>query len=1167
MTLEEYVNIKQLSELIKAYKSLTNEEKSRYSERDVCSKFIMPLISALKWDIFSIDEVREEKSSGGGFVDISLLIFGKSKILIENKKFGSLDGKTQRKGKYITYEEQVFDYAYHLNTDWCILTNFEELRLIFARSKTPQEGKIINLKMEEFLSNDGLQFFKYISKLSVIRGEINSLEGKRKRLPINIKFTKDLLLIYKNIIDSLKRNNHGLNLKDLQEASQRLLDRLLMVRSAEDWNFLAVDHLQKEINHWEETVIEPSIQPFRFNLDNIFKAFHVKYNTMIFEKHKIDTLKIADNILIESIKKLYDYNFDKIGVDVLGSVYEEYLGHILKEKKGKVIIDKDYIIRQKKGIFYTPPTVVKYIISKTINLKPASTNDLKNIAICDISCGSGSFLVEAFSLLENYYKEFIPNLNNTLELFINKTPYSKDILNSLYGIDLDPSSAELASVNLALRAIVKNTKLPNILGENIKIQNSLHSDILSELKFDFIVGNPPYIQGDDLDREEHEMLKTVFPDIYYSEADYCYYFIKKGIDSLKENGKLGYIVAKYFLKAHYGDKLREYILSNCKILEIIDLGNIDVFEGIGSRCCIIILEKCKKIPKDHRIKLMRINERKLKIPKEQIFEQIFLMDNLLEKESYIRLNIIEGFYKKQEELDSSPWLLIPYQISNIYDKCMTMYDSFAESNIQIGRGGITGQTEIFSQESDLIEKYKFEKEIWKDNIKNSDIDRFLLLPLKSKVLFLENINTIQELSNYPITFSYLKQHIGKLAFDRKEFHPPNNILSRDEINFLKMVGKKTIENSPYSYNDENLTIDFEKLINTKCGFKIIDGNLSIDLDSEDFHNFWQWWRWTSPRNFHIFGNKQCILVAPYIAEENKFAICSANTYNDNGDVLGISSNGFSTFDLYYIQGLLNSNLYNFLYSQRAKQKDYRFEYYPIPISELPLPEVDDVSKKGLNFDELIKSIKKLNDLKYLKYRIQVEFDKILLNNNLVSQISFGKIWDNLVKVNLKKVRFNDDDHLLDSVAIRISLLKDQFLIEYFKNEWTDLISIQTANNIGNAYLYYIYLVIDKFIRENQIASRTSWRKGRIFSEILLENIKVPYLDNIELDVYLEIIPNILDELRLNIGENYLMLYDLDNQINMIDFKINQIIYDLFNLDPSERKIIEETIEYNIPYLP
>ncbi|MBY9007674.1 MAG: N-6 DNA methylase, partial [Candidatus Lokiarchaeota archaeon] len=733
MSVEEYIDIKKIKDLIKKYRSLSDDQKSEFSERDVCTKFIIPLIDALNWDVSSINEVKEEKSSGSGFVDVSLSIYGKPKILVENKKFGSLDGRTQRKGRNITFEEQVFDYAYHLNADWCVLTNFEELRLIFAKSRTPRDGKIVDLKLKDFFSHDGLRILKYLSKLSVMKGEINSLERKRKRLPINVKFSNDLLTINKNIITDYNKKYPDISLDKLQEISQRLLGRLLMIRSAEDWNFLPVDTLQKEINHWEETTIDPIVQPFRARLDSIFNGFSTKYNTKIFEKHEIDDLIISDNILITSIRTLYNYNFDKIGVDVLGSVYEEYLGHILKEKQGRIVIDRNYITRQKKGIYYTPPAVVKYIISKTVDFDLESENKLKQIKIADISCGSGSFLVEAFNLLENHYKKFHPDIKQTLDIYLGKTPYWKDILKNLYGVDIDSTAAELASVNLSLRAMTKDTKLPSILGENILVKNSLKLDSIPSDKFDYVIGNPPYIQGDDLDREEHENLRIAFPDIYYSEADYCFYFIKKGIDVLKKGGKLGFIVAKYFLKSHYGDKIRNYILSNCKILEIVDLGNIDVFEGIGSRCCIIIIEKNNKIKKNHKIKVMRIKARKLKIPKERIFEQIFLVDRILENEEYVKLNVIEGFYKKQTDLDNAPWILIPNQFNDIYTKCVTMYDSFGNNDVQIGRGGITGLTEIFSLESDIVEKNNFEKEIWKDNIKNSDIDRYLIQPLKSKV--------------------------------------------------------------------------------------------------------------------------------------------------------------------------------------------------------------------------------------------------------------------------------------------------------------------------------------------------------------------------------------------------------------------------------------------------
>lgn len=128
----------------------------------------------------------------------------------------------------------------------------------------------------------------------------------------------------------------------------------------------------------------------------------------------------------------------------------------------------------------------------------------------------------------------------------SRTSWNYILDNNLYGIDIDPFASDLSIVNIALRSLSKNVKLPEILNENIFCDNSLffnYSGILKEDKgFDFIIGNPPYVLGDNIEKDEKNKIQSEYNEIYASEADYCYYFIKKGIDLLKEGGRLGFIL-------------------------------------------------------------------------------------------------------------------------------------------------------------------------------------------------------------------------------------------------------------------------------------------------------------------------------------------------------------------------------------------------------------------------------------------------------------------------------------------------------------------------------------------------------------------------------------------------------------------------------------------------
>ena len=1180
MSYSDYFDTDKLKDLVEKF--IQDPKKSQYSEQDVKTKYILPLIELLGWDIHSLDQVKEESPAGPGFVDISLRIYSIPKILIEAKKFGTLSGTRLRRGRTITWEEQTIEYAYSLQTDWCLLTNFEELRLFFTPASTPTKAKIKVLKYDNYLTNDGLEIFKYISFKGVLEGIITRLAKKRERRPIDIEIAADLLASNLEIFEVLnKKYSAQYSKEELKHFTQRFIERLLILRAAEDWELLRADQIKDLFDSWNRLTLDKDVEPFSSRMSSLYLQFNKKFNTAIFAPSPVDELELSDQVYENVINRLYKYNFDRINADVLGNVYEEYLGHILKEKEGIYTLTEDYLNKQKHGIYYTKSYIVKYIITKTVFNKIKdihSQENLKKLKLIDISCGSGTFLIESFNILENRYSKIRESENNsvtigTLDSWLAPRFNWKDILtNNIFGIDIDLFATELASVNLALRSITKTEKLPLILEENIFCKNALfhnYDSVLGESEgFDFVVGNPPYVLGDNIEEEEKQNLSDDFSEIYKSEADYCFYFIKKGIDLLKEGGRLGFIVARYFMKAHYGLDLRNYILSNCKILEIIDFGNIDVFEGIGSRCCIFILEKASEIPDSHKIQVINVTSRKIKVSKERIFIEILNLEKLIQSELEGKTPNLEGFYKNQKELTSEPWILTLPKKEEIYIKCKEKYASLKDYEFKAGRGGIAGRLSVYGlTEEEFINK-NLENEVWKNDIKNSDINKYKINPLKNKVLFLENINDYDELGQYPETLSYLHENFIELAFNRREFKPIQSPLTRSENLILKKIALHSHQSNPMGIHeiDEDL---LEKLREIEI-IEINNDKIIINTNSEQFHNYWKWWRWTRPQNLTIFGSEAPILVAPYIAPENTFAIETTGAFDGSGDVLGIKIDDDSPLNIYTMLGFLNSRLYNFLHFIRAKPKDYRFEYYPITVLELPLPNEEAFNEKGVSLEEFTNLVEKLVELKNLKILIEEQFEHVLLNNDMNNaKLKFENAWRNLTKIGVIRNRVTLGDPTLESIALKITLIEFKLCINYFspdEQEWVTIIEI-IGENDKKDFIECLYLFINLFLKENQIASRTKWRKGQLFSKIILENIELFTARNLSGLNYLNKFPSLIDELKVNVGSAYVDLSDIDNDIRELEQKINVIVYKMFDLNTEERKIIENDINFDVPYLP
>ena len=233
---------------------------------------------------------------------------------------------------------------------------------------------------------------------------------------------------------------------------------------------------------------------------------------------------------------------------------------------------------------------------------------LLTLKIIDPACGSGAFLNQALNFLIAEHKsidDIIAELTNTpLRLFDTE----KSILeNNLYGVDINEESVEIAKLSLWLRTARKDRKLSN-LNNNIKCGNSLiddpevagdkafnwgeeFSEIMQNGGFDVVIGNPPYVHLEKI-KDASLALKNANYETYHSQGDIYCVFVEKGIDVLKHNGLISYIMPNKWLQAGYGKPLREYFLKY-KMIELIDFGDIQIFDGATTYPCIFISQKAE----------------------------------------------------------------------------------------------------------------------------------------------------------------------------------------------------------------------------------------------------------------------------------------------------------------------------------------------------------------------------------------------------------------------------------------------------------------------------------------------------------------------------------------------------------------------------------------------
>lgn len=604
-----------IKELIQKYDAVKNSGKiSSYNEEETKNAFIKPLFEALGWNFSEKEEVSaEENIISSGRVDYGFYIIGRIKFYLEAKPLkADLNNED--------YARQAIRYSFNKGVTWAILTDFESIKVFNAQSPSNYLGdkKYFELKYSEYLPRfDKLwELSKESFTEDLIDKKAEEVGKKLQRIPITELLYKDLNECRELLTNSLGQYNREKVTKDgLDEGVQKLLDRLIFIRVAEDRK-IEENTLVPLINQWRSStsINKPELYE---SMVHKFRELDVIYNSNLFSEHPFEKWE-DDGAALEKVIKIlhgkqgyYEYDFSIMSADVLGSVYENYLCYKLSQSKKKLTVNKDAKKRKEQGIYYTPNFIVDYIVRNT--LKPVldkctSINDLKKIKILDPACGSGSFLIKAMDVIAEKYKEFKRSTDEFTKIQI--------IIENLYGVDLDEQAVEITRLNLLINTLQDKGKLPQ-LDKNIKNGNSLISGTDEELEkyfgknfkdkkpfnwqkefpevfkqggFDVIIGNPPYINSRNLESLDKDFFESSF---LTAREQYDLYtlFIERSLVILNKNGRLGFIVPNKFLVTKYGQITRDFISKRAILEQKMDLSKENVFHDASVYPIIIILQK------------------------------------------------------------------------------------------------------------------------------------------------------------------------------------------------------------------------------------------------------------------------------------------------------------------------------------------------------------------------------------------------------------------------------------------------------------------------------------------------------------------------------------------------------------------------------------------------
>ncbi len=619
-----------------------------YNETMTRRDFIDPFFKSLGWDIDNEEGyaeayrevIHEDKLNIGGATkapDYSFRLVGGKRLFFVEAKKPSVIVKEDIHPSY-----QVRRYGWSAKHPISIITDFEEFAIYDCTTKPDPRDKPSVARIKYLTFRDYQKEFDFIwetfSKEHVLRGSfdkfIQSDTHKKGTASVDKEFLESLDKWRTYLAVNISWNNKNLTEDEINFAVQQTIDRIIFLRIAEDRHIEPYGSLKHTLNHGE----------FYANLFDVFHKADDKYNSGLFDlkKDRISKSLIIENKVIKTIiNELYypecPYEFSVLPVEILGSVYEQCLGKIIRITPAHhAKIEEKPEVKKAGGVYYTPQYIVDYIIKNTVGklIEGKTPAEISPLKVVDPACGSGSFLIGAFQYLLDYHKNYYSNSGKpskgnknspmTPDGQLSTAEKKRILLNNIYGVDIDYNAVEVTKLSLLLKCMegeteasinqqfkLFNERILPTLDDNIKSGNSLIStdyydnqldfgeekkikpfswknsfpDVFRQGGFDVVVGNPPYVRQE-LISAQKDYFQGHYQ-VFHGMADLYSYFIERSLKLLNPNGLYGVIVANKWMRANYGEPLRRFLKAHT-LYEIIDFGDLPVFETATTYPCIII---------------------------------------------------------------------------------------------------------------------------------------------------------------------------------------------------------------------------------------------------------------------------------------------------------------------------------------------------------------------------------------------------------------------------------------------------------------------------------------------------------------------------------------------------------------------------------------------------
>lgn len=678
-----------------------------YDEAKVRSDFLDPFFRALGWDLENnahlIPQHREVE------IESRTIIDGRKKradylFRTDRKDRFVCEAKKPKEQLNARHAFQAKRYAWNKGVVLAVLSTFEETRIYVVGSRPhPDEGTVglwKTWRFEEY-PNAAREMWNLLAHETVATGSIDKLVEQLPHTPVGKGKARQQWLFkpdrsraldtdFLNFLDEarrelasdLLRHNDRKDLLEgtrLNEATQRILDRLLFIRICEDRDIDTGRPLAQILRSWrdhaaspvprkprqsqlaigetatETYTVRPRPGPLWREVVAHFQALdrrppsHIPFfNGNLFKPHFSEELEIGDEWLAGFLDEIGDeespYLFNVIPVEILGTIYERFLGKVVRPQGRGVTIEEKPEVRKAGGVYYTPRYIVDYIVEQTVgkllaDRKPEKTLDLR---LLDPACGSGSFLIRAFERVCEHWQTALTKGERkrrrqecwtdpaTGDVHLTTDLKRRILTANIYGVDIDPGAVEVTQLSLYLKMLEGENRttlaaerdlfgsdialLPP-LQDNIKCGNSLIASDFSIIRedlvrvnafdwdvqfvstmkaggFDAVIGNPPYILLQNMsDPNVFSYLADKFVVARY-KIDTYQVFMERAIRLAGSGGMFGFITPNSYLRNKHAVALRSFIL-DCTDISSLRTFYYPVFSGASVDTCILVARKAQ----------------------------------------------------------------------------------------------------------------------------------------------------------------------------------------------------------------------------------------------------------------------------------------------------------------------------------------------------------------------------------------------------------------------------------------------------------------------------------------------------------------------------------------------------------------------------------------------